>query len=230
MADIRQSRDRPRAGSAFRRAGHWLQCAMGHPLRAGSSAAIARHGSCPAAGIIMSWGRRTIRASPSQRLLAPDRKVDREVPRIISVAKETHLDYRMTEGNSCYRGGKPGVSNAFCSALWAADYLLKLASFGCAGVNLHGGGASVIRTLPRRTSAGRKPYARRPCHRCRRQFLYSHRRQPRKRFQSPASLLWHEIGGRAGRRPDAPGDVSISLRPTPPPGRRKCRMAAPGWF
>ena len=33
----------------------------------------------------------------------------------------------MTEGNSCYRGGKPGVSNAFCSALWAADYLLKLA-------------------------------------------------------------------------------------------------------
>ena len=52
----------------------------------------------------------------------------------------------MTEGNSCYRGGKPGVSNAFCSALWAADYLLKLASFGCAGVNLHGGSAYVIRS------------------------------------------------------------------------------------
>jgi len=81
----------------------------------------------------------------AQRLLAPDRNVDREVPRIISVAAETHLVYRMTEGNSCYRGGKPGVSNAFCSALWAADYLLKLASFGCAGVNLHGGGAGVIR-------------------------------------------------------------------------------------
>ena len=29
------------------------------------------------------------------------------------------------------RGGKPGVSDAFCSALGAADYLLKLASFGC---------------------------------------------------------------------------------------------------
>jgi hypothetical protein len=71
--------------------------------------------------------------------------VDREVPSIISVAAETHLVYRMTEGNSCYRGGKPGVSNAFCSALWAADYLLKLAGFGCAGVNLHGGGAGVIR-------------------------------------------------------------------------------------
>lgn len=80
----------------------------------------------------------------AERLLAPDPRVDQEVPRIVSAAKETHLVYRMTEGNSCYRGGKPGVSNAFCSALWAADYLLKLASFGCAGVNLHGGGASVI--------------------------------------------------------------------------------------
>ena len=78
------------------------------------------------------------------RLLAPDRRVDREVPRVIGIAKENNLDYRMTEGNSCYRGGKPGVSNAFCSALWAADYLLSLASFGCAGVNLHGGGANVI--------------------------------------------------------------------------------------
>ena len=82
----------------------------------------------------------------AERLLASDPKVDQDVPRIIRAAKETHLAYRMTEGNSCYRGGKPGVSNAFCSALWAADYLLKLASFGCAGVNLHGGGASVIRS------------------------------------------------------------------------------------
>ena len=78
------------------------------------------------------------------RLLAPDRRVDQDVPRIITAARETHLVYRMTEGNSCYRGGKPGVSNAFCSALWSADYLLKLASFGCTGVNLHGGGAGVI--------------------------------------------------------------------------------------
>ena len=79
------------------------------------------------------------------RLLAPARNLDRDIPRIISAANETHLVYRMTEGNTCYRGGKPGVSNAFCSALWAADYLLKLASLGCAGVNLHGGGAGVIR-------------------------------------------------------------------------------------
>ena len=80
-----------------------------------------------------------------QRLLSPDRNLDRDVPRIVNVARESNMVYRMSEGNSCYRGGKPGVSNAFCSALWVADYLLKLANFGCAGVNLHGGGTSVIR-------------------------------------------------------------------------------------
>jgi hypothetical protein len=31
---------------------------------------------------------------------------------------------RMTEGNTCYRGGKPGVSDVFAAALWAADYSL----------------------------------------------------------------------------------------------------------
>jgi hypothetical protein len=51
----------------------------------------------------------------------------------------------MTEGNSCYRGGKPGMSDAFASALWAGDYMLTLASAGCAGVNLHGGSRSKLR-------------------------------------------------------------------------------------
>jgi hypothetical protein len=50
----------------------------------------------------------------------------------------------MTEGNSCYRGGKPGMSNAFAAALWAGDYMLQLASLGCAGVNLHGGGSAFL--------------------------------------------------------------------------------------
>ncbi|MGA1982124.1 MAG: hypothetical protein ABSG84_06600 [Acidobacteriaceae bacterium] len=47
--------------------------------------------------------------------------------------------YRMTEGNTCFRGGKPGLSDVFAASLWAADYLLLLASLGYAGVNLHGG-------------------------------------------------------------------------------------------
>jgi hypothetical protein len=50
----------------------------------------------------------------------------------------------MTEGNTCYRGGKPGVSDVFASALWSADYLLTLASLGYAGVNLHGGDGQMV--------------------------------------------------------------------------------------
>ena len=79
------------------------------------------------------------------RLLAPDPRIDRDLTRIVEAAGSAGIHYRMTEGNSCYRGGKPGMSNAFCSALWAADYMLKLASYGCVGVNLHGGGSKQIR-------------------------------------------------------------------------------------
>jgi hypothetical protein len=79
------------------------------------------------------------------RLLAPDPHLDRNLALITRVAHQTGLAYRMTERNSCYRGGKPGLSDAFCSALWAAEFMLKLASYGTAGVNLHGGGAKQIR-------------------------------------------------------------------------------------
>lgn len=55
---------------------------------------------------------------------------------------------RMTEGNTCYRGGKPGVSDVFAAALWAADYSLLLASNNYSGVNLHGGtGESVANSV-----------------------------------------------------------------------------------
>ncbi len=54
--------------------------------------------------------------------------------------KTAGVPYRMTEGNTCYHGGQPGVSDAFASALWAADYSLRVAQAGFAGVNLHGGG------------------------------------------------------------------------------------------
>jgi hypothetical protein len=49
------------------------------------------------------------------------------------------VQYRMTEGNTCYRGGKPGLSDVFAASLWSADYFLRMATLGYAGVNLHGG-------------------------------------------------------------------------------------------
>ena len=54
-------------------------------------------------------------------------------------AKQMGIRVRMTEGNTCYRGGKPGVSDVFAAALWAADYSLLLAANNYSGINLHGG-------------------------------------------------------------------------------------------
>jgi hypothetical protein len=36
------------------------------------------------------------------------------------------------------------MSDAFASALWAGDYMLELASFGCSGVNFHGGSGGFL--------------------------------------------------------------------------------------
>ena len=54
--------------------------------------------------------------------------------------QEYGLPFRLAETNSCYRGGKPGVSDTFASALWGADLMYQLASAGGMGINFHGGG------------------------------------------------------------------------------------------
>jgi hypothetical protein len=77
------------------------------------------------------------------RLLQRDPRLLVNVPRIMEASRKSRRPFRMTEGNSCYKGGKPGVSNTFASALWAADYMLFLAQSGYVGVNFHGGGNGV---------------------------------------------------------------------------------------
>jgi hypothetical protein len=65
-----------------------------------------------------------------------------------SAAAKMGIHTRMTEGNTCYRGGKPGVSDVFAAALWSADYSLLLASNNYSGINLHGGtGNSVANSI-----------------------------------------------------------------------------------
>jgi hypothetical protein len=59
---------------------------------------------------------------------------------IEDMARAMHLPCRVSEANSCWNGGQPGVSNTFASTLWCADMLLHFASLGIAGVHLHGGG------------------------------------------------------------------------------------------
>jgi len=75
-------------------------------------------------------------------------RVQRTADRANSAAREMGVRVRMTEGNTCYRGGKPGVSDVLAAALWAADYSLLLASNDYSGVNLHGGtGKSVANSV-----------------------------------------------------------------------------------
>lgn len=72
-------------------------------------------------------------------------------PRVRKVAETTRAaaikvgsKYRMTEGNSCFRGGKPDFSDVFGASLWAADYALSLASLGYSGIHLHGGSGKAV--------------------------------------------------------------------------------------
>jgi hypothetical protein len=61
-----------------------------------------------------------------------------------AAAAKMSIRVRMTEGNTCYRGGKPGVSDVFAAALWSADYSLLLAANNYSGINLHGGTGPII--------------------------------------------------------------------------------------
>ncbi len=75
-------------------------------------------------------------------------KVKRSADIANASARKMGVPVHMTEGNTCYRGGKPGLSDVFAAALWAADYALLLASNHYVGVNLHGGtGNSVANGL-----------------------------------------------------------------------------------
>ncbi len=78
------------------------------------------------------------------RLLKTDPKVAQVAATTREAANKLGCVYRMSEGNTCYRGGKPNVSDVLAAALWAADYALSLAAFGYAGINLHGGSGKAV--------------------------------------------------------------------------------------
>jgi hypothetical protein len=77
-----------------------------------------------------------------------------EFAAVEAATKQLGRPYRLTEGNSCYHGGKPLVSNTFASALWSGDYMLQLAQAGYIGVNLHGGGNGLYTPIAGDTAQG----------------------------------------------------------------------------
>jgi len=93
------------------------------------------------------------------KLLSPDPKLERDLRIAMDAARTAEIPYRMSEGNSCWNGGQPGVSDTLASALWVADTMLEFASCGCAGVNLHGGGNGFYTPIAGSLAAG---FTRRP--------------------------------------------------------------------
>lgn len=97
------------------------------------------------------------------QLFEPDPKLAtmkrRDLHLVTEAMQTAHLPFRVSEANSCWDGGKPGVSDTFASALWCADYLLQCAAHGWSGVNLHGGGNGFYTPIAGAPSTG---FVRRP--------------------------------------------------------------------
>jgi hypothetical protein len=74
-----------------------------------------------------------------ERLLKPSPDIAQKAATAREAAAKMGVPFRMTEGNTIYQGGKPGLSDAYAAALWGAGYLFELMSLGYSGVNLHGG-------------------------------------------------------------------------------------------
>jgi hypothetical protein len=79
-----------------------------------------------------------------ERLLRPDPRVATFIATATAAARRVGARPRLTETNTCYHGGKPGVSDVYASALWAADLSLRLMVSEYEGIHLHGGSASAV--------------------------------------------------------------------------------------
>jgi hypothetical protein len=73
------------------------------------------------------------------QLMAPDPELQHRLTRLRQASRASGIPWRMCETNSFFGGGRPGLSDTFAAALWTLDYMLLLASYGCAGVNIETG-------------------------------------------------------------------------------------------
>jgi hypothetical protein len=62
--------------------------------------------------------------------------------RYMSVSRARHTPFRMDETNTVSCGGRPGISDTFASALWAASYITQTMAVGAVGINLQGAPAN----------------------------------------------------------------------------------------
>ncbi len=77
--------------------------------------------------------------STIETLLRPNAILPGLLSVLQSASRSSGVPYRICETNSCYGGGKPGVSDTMAAALWGLDFLFTLAQFNAAGVNMETG-------------------------------------------------------------------------------------------
>ncbi len=78
-------------------------------------------------------------SSTIENLLKPNAILPGLLGRLESTSRSSGVPYRICETNSCFGGGKPGVSDTMAAALWGLDFLFTLAQFNAAGVNMETG-------------------------------------------------------------------------------------------
>lgn len=118
------------------------------------------------------------------------------------------LPIQMTEGNSKSKGGIKGVSDAFASALWAADFAFELAAAGargcCRSRAAHGARApawSGDRRSHTFHACACSEAAQCACAACVCQAPFHTPRSPRPPTGAPAVLLHWRTGGSPDGRP-----------------------------
>jgi hypothetical protein len=74
-----------------------------------------------------------------QKLLWSSRQLSLLLERLAQYSRTYRLPFRITETNSVYDEGQPGVSDTFGAALWGLEFMFQVAAAGAAGVNFHGG-------------------------------------------------------------------------------------------
>ncbi|MGH9401386.1 MAG: glycosyl hydrolase family 79 C-terminal domain-containing protein [Terriglobia bacterium] len=78
-------------------------------------------------------------AATIQNLLKPNERYEEMLRQLRRISNSARIPYRIVETNSCFGGGKPGVSDTFASALWGLDYCFSLAAHEAAGINFENG-------------------------------------------------------------------------------------------
>jgi hypothetical protein len=77
--------------------------------------------------------------STIENLLKANENLSGLLARLEAASRAARLPYRICETNSCFGGGKPGVSDTMAASLWGLDFLFTLAQFNAAGVNIETG-------------------------------------------------------------------------------------------